>query len=232
MPNLTTEKQICQFYDDVITRLNLELKTISTRAKGGLIRSVKGTLVADITEAIVKIAWKEKGGSPYEISFNQKREILCVAEDYIKRQTNPVVQNFLKDNRKKGYGYSVDKHVFIGGELKLAIECKAYAENAMLKRILFDFSLLKKTSPNMRCALIQLESMLGGDYGSGNESPLGSIASHALMSQFNFDLYIITLLEGEREVQKPVHDPKYFKKLDQKLVRIAIDKIKLLLPNG
>jgi hypothetical protein len=225
------EKDICRFFKDEIDRLNSEATNTKTRAKAGVVRAIKGTLVADITEAMVKIAWKSKGGSPYEISFDQKREILCVKEDYIKRQEDRAIRDFLYENRDKGFGYSVDKHVFIDQKLVLGIECKAYAENAMLKRILADFTLLTQSHPKMNCLLVQLENMLGGDYGNGKEFQLGSMPSHALMSQFDFDLNIITLLEGDRDVDEPVHDPRYFKPLKEKLVRNAIERIKGLLPN-
>lgn len=228
---LTNEKEICQFYKDEIRRAISESKSNTERALGGVLRSIKGTLVADITEAIVKIAWKEKGGSPYLLKFNQARETLCVEDAYIKRQKNPAVRDYLNRNRKEGFGYSVDKHVFIDGKLTLGIECKAYAENAMLKRILVDFMLLKLNHPEMNCALVQLESMLGGDYANGKEVQVGSVKSHALMSQFDLDLNIITLLEGERKVDEPVHNPKFLKVLEPKLVRIAIERIKDLLPN-
>jgi hypothetical protein len=229
--HLTNEKEICQHYKDEIFRAISESKSNTDRALGGVLRSIKGTLVADITEAIVKIAWKEKGGSPYLLKFDQSREILCVEEAYIKRQKDPAVRDYLSRNRKEGFGFSVDKHVFIDGELVLGIECKAYAENAMLKRILVDFNLLTQSHPDMNCALVQLESMLGGDYANGKEAQLGSVKSHALMSQFDYDLNIITLLEGERKVNEPVHDPKHLKTLEPKLVRIAIERIKGLLPN-
>lgn len=229
--SLTNEKEICQHYKDEIFRAISESKSNTDRALGGVLRSIKGTLVADITEAIVKIAWKEKGGSPYQIKFDQAREILCVEEAYIKRQKDPAVREHLYRHRKEGFGFSVDKHVFIDGKLVLGIECKAYAENAMLKRILVDFNLLKQNHPDMNCALVQLESMLGGDYANGKEVQLGSVKSHALMSQFDYDLNIITLLAGERKVDEPVHDPKHLKTLEPKLVRIAIERIKGLLPN-
>jgi len=46
----------------------------------------------------------------------------------------------------------------------MGIECKAYTENAMLKRILVDFTLLKSIVPKANCVLLQLESQLTGDY--------------------------------------------------------------------
>lgn len=230
-PILNNEKAICQFFEDEILRLNAESTNNKSRAKAGVVRSIKGTLVADMTEAMVKIAWKEKGGTPYALTFNQKRELLHVSEDYISRQEDHAIRKFLNENREKGFGYSVDKHVFIDRQLVLGIECKAYTENAMLKRILADFTLLKQTHPEMNCLLVQLENMLGGDYGNGEESQVGSMPSHALMSQFDFKLNIITLLEGDRKVDEPVHEPKHFKPLKEKLVRIAIERMKKLLPN-
>lgn len=228
---LTNEQQICEYYQEEIRRAIAESKNGKGRALGGVLRSIKGTLVADITEAIVRIAWREKGGSPYKLEFNQSREVLHVEEAYIQRQRDPAVRDFLNKNRQDGFGYSVDKHVFIDGDLALAIECKAYAENAMLKRILVDFNLLKRNHREMNCALVQLESMLGGDYGNGNAKQVGCIKSHALMSQFDFDLHIITLLEGDRKVDEPVHDPRHLKALETRLVRIAIERIKGLLPD-
>jgi len=229
---LKNEKQICEYYISEINRAIKESKSNSERALGGLLRSIKGTLVADITEALVRIAWVENGGKPDKIEFKQTRQILLVEKEYISRQKEPAVKELLLNNRDQGYGYSVDKHIFIDSKLVLAIECKAYTENAMLKRILFDFYLLKKSYPKMNCALVQLENMLGGDYGNGSKIQAGSISSHSLMAQFDFNLNIITLLEGDRKVDEPVHNLKYLKVLNPKLVRIAIDKIKLLLPNG
>jgi hypothetical protein len=57
-----------------------------------------------------------------------------------------------------------DVHVQVDGKFKIAIECKAYTENAMLKRILVDFTLFKQVYPDLAFVLFQLESQLGGDY--------------------------------------------------------------------
>lgn len=76
------------------------------------------------------------------------------------------------------YGQKTDVHLYIDGKFVMAIECKAYTENAMMKRILVDFTLLKEVYPNLDCVLLQLESQLGGDYGHFDKKPLGSFRTH------------------------------------------------------
>ena len=43
------------------------------------------------------------------------------------------------------------------------------------------------------------------------------------------DLNIITILEGERKVDKPIHKPNHFKKLDENLLDATVQKMKELL---
>jgi hypothetical protein len=97
----------------------------------------------------------------------------------------------------------------VDDQFKLAVECKAYTENAMLKRILVDFTLLKQVYPNLKFILLQLESQLGGDYSSGKIIKYGSPSTHTLLSYFDIDLNIITLLEGERKVDQPIHSHNF-----------------------
>ncbi len=96
----------------------------------------------------------------------------------------------------------------------MGIECKTYTENAMLKRIMVDFTLLKNVLPNLKCVLLQLESQLAGDYSQVNKKIIyGSHSTHTIMSYFDVDLYILTLLEGERKVDEPIHQHTYYKEL-------------------
>jgi hypothetical protein len=101
----------------------------------------------------------------------------------------------------------------------------------MLKRILVDFTFMKKLWPNINCFLLQLENMLGGDYSEiSKEITYGSKSTHTILSQFNdIHLEIITLLKGDRHVKKPIHKPLFFKELEEKNLRIAIDKFKKVL---
>ncbi|GAA8155009.1 hypothetical protein BTM245_01940 [Helicobacter pylori] len=119
---------------------------------------------------------------------------------------------------------SVDKHIFVDNQLVMGIECKNYTENAMLKRILVDFHLLKTLYPNISCYLFQLENQLGGDYSALPETLLGSKPTHSIMSYFeSVNLNIVTLLKGERNINQPTH--KNFKPLDE---QILIKAIKLI----
>jgi len=105
----------------------------------------------------------------------------------------------------------------------VAVECKAYTENAMLKRILVDFTLFKTQFPDLNCVLLQLESQLTGDYSQIDKSVIyGSSTTLTLLSYFDVDLRIITLLEGERKVDCPIHKKEYFKELTEESVERAI----------
>lgn len=106
----------------------------------------------------------------------------------------------------------------------MPIECKAYTENAMLKRILFDAVLAKEAYGVSRYYLVQLESQLGGDYCELKEPTYGSPASHALMSHVDVDLTIITLLKGERDINRPIHKKEFFKKLTPEILENTIEK--------
>ena len=86
----------------------------------------------------------------------------------------------------------------------------------MLKRILVDFTLLKTIYPKLNCCLFQLESQLTGDYSEISKSIIyGSHSTHTLLSYFDIDLNIFTLLEGERKVNEPIHKKDFFKPLEK-----------------
>jgi len=123
--------------------------------------------------------------------------------------------------------------VHIDGRFIIGVECKTYTENAVLKRILVDFTLFKQVYPDLKCVLMQLESQLGGDYSSlGEKTIYGSGSTHTLLSYFDIDLIIITLLKGERKVDKPIHKPAYYKELEQQNLLNGIEIFKNLLKNN
>ena len=99
----------------------------------------------------------------------------------------------------------------------------------MLKRILVDFTLLKQAYPNSKFALIQLESQLGGDFCELKEITYGSHSTHTLISHFDVELNIITLLAGERNIDEPIHKPEYYKPLRKIDLEKALETIKKLL---
>lgn len=204
---------------------------IGDRAYGGIIRSGKGKLVESIAKELLEIAWRdvlEEDINRLEIKRNPIK--VPLKRGYIKKIKNSEVQKFIKKNiNNHYYNISVDWHVFIDDDFKLAVECKSYTENAMLKRILVDFTLLKKRYKDIDCALFQLESQLGGDYSSLTFPVFGSASTHTLISHFNIDLHIITLLEKDRKVKKPIHKKKFYKPLKEKSVIDALNYFKDLL---
>lgn len=203
---------------------------INDRAYGGIIRAGKGLLVENITKNLIEIAWKDLGQDINKLSLERKIVKIPIKSEYINQLKNNEVKEYIKNN-VEDYYYSLktDVHVYIDNKFKIAIECKAYTENAMLKRILVDFSLLRNMHPDLICVLLQLESQLGGDYSENKFINYGSESTHTLLSYFNIPLNIITLLEGERKVDKPIHKNEYYKPLKIKNLLKAIELFKTLL---
>lgn len=215
-------QEIIQHYDEVLTSVDENAQHTEGRAYGGVLRSSKGKLQEDITEELARIAWQFVGGDPNSLDINSQKISIPIQHDYISRIANQEVKQHILENIKDYvYGLSVDKHVFIDGEFVIGIECKAYAENAMIKRILIDFDLLKTQYPNLSCYLFQLESQLGGDYQQLTTPTYGSRPTHTIQSYFSCDLQIITLLEGARKVTRPIH--KYFKPLKIEVLRNVVN---------
>ncbi|WP_295914038.1 hypothetical protein [uncultured Alistipes sp.] len=224
--------------DDLAIEANAQIRGIEQiakkdidRAYGGIVRAKKGALVEKLCKALVKIAWDELGGDKKLLSLSSHKVPIALKEGYLKKIKSPEVRRHIDENYESFiYKAQVDVHVFIRDEFVLGIECKAYTENAMLKRILVDFSLLKTVYPQMQCALLQLESQLTGDYSQINKEVIyGSYSTHVLMSYFNVDLNIMTLLEGERKPNNPIHKPEWFKTLKTAVLVKTVEKIKELL---
>lgn len=224
--------------EDVLKAYNLLVKGIESqanddpeRAYGGIVRAGKGAMVESICRLLVEIAWSELGGDSNRLSFKKETYKLPLNPSYLDRLANNEVSDYIRENIKE-YFYLLkeDVHVSIDDKFILAIECKAYTENAMLKRILVDFTLLKELLPDIKCMLFQLESQLGGDYSKVSTSiTYGSHSTHTLLSYFNVDLYIVTLLEGERKVDNPIHKPDFYKPLEICTLVKAINTIMEIL---
>ncbi len=225
--------QLINDYNTVVKVIDKNAKDdTSERAYGGIIRATKGKLQEHITEEIIKIAWEELGGDENRLNIDSKKHKIPINISYInnKIRDNEVKKYILDNIDNYYYGLSVDKQVYIDGEFVLGIECKAYTENAMLKRILVDFYLLKTKFPNISSYLFQLESQLGGDYSELNDKTFGSHSTHTLLSYFeNVELKIVTFIKGERKVDKPIH--KYFKPIEEKQLIFAVNLIKEDLKN-
>lgn len=220
-------------YNSVVKVIDTEAYSQSDRAYGGMIREVKGKLQEHISEEIIRIAWAYIGGKESDIEINSNKIKIPILQNYIDRVQDQELRLYIQNNRGAyHYGLSVDKHIFIRGNFVSAIECKAYTENAMIKRILVDFMLLKTRYPQLTCYLFQLESQMGGDYSTYALGKYGSRITHSIMSYFpTVHLHIFTFLTGERKIDKPIH--KVFKPLTldrlQQAVFLIADDLKQYL---
>lgn len=217
-------KKLIENYKSVVKIVDSDAKDSKQRAYGGVIRAVKGKLQEHITQEIIEIAWNSIGGSLERISINSKKIEIPIKRDYVLKVDDRVVKEHILSNIDEYFfRASVDKHVFIDDKMVMGIECKAYTENAMVKRIMVDFSLIKRVVPKMSCYLFQLESQLGGDYSKLKRIEFGSKSTHTLMSYFpKVKLNIFTFLKGERKVDRPIHKKGNFKSLTKKRVIEAI----------
>lgn len=212
-------------YNKLVKGIDDEANMSQDRAYGGIIRSGKGKLVEKITSNLVEIAWVDVLNQKLSrMEINKKKIPIGIKDDYIERISNPEVRDYVASHKDDLiYKFGTDVQVYIDQRLVLPIECKAYTENAMLKRILFDAKLMKESMGINTYYLVQLESQLGGDYCKLNDVTYGSPATHALLSHVDVDLKIITLLKGERMVDRPIHKTEFFKELEMIQLKKAVN---------
>lgn len=224
-------KQLIDIVNHRIQGIEYVAQVDQDRAYGGIIRSAKGKLLEELCKELVAIAWDELGGNSDRLSFSNKKVDIPLCKEYINKIESEEVKQWIIDNYPDFvFMAQVDNHTMIDNKFVLGIECKAYTENAMLKRILVDFTLLKSIYKDLKCALLQFESQLRGDYSEIDKPVIfGSHSSHTLMSYFDVDLHIMTLIKGERKVDEPIHKPDFFKPLTYEAVVKCIDCIKKLL---
>jgi hypothetical protein len=204
---LTHDKLINKFISDY----EQTIRKMWGVTHGGRLRSLKGTLVENMAEEIARHAWAHIGGKPGRLTIDKKRYAV-------------------DDDKKNTYRISQDKQVYVDGKFVLSIECKAYAEVAMYKRILVDALLIKKRFPELQFCLFQLESMLGGDYSTDPAHPKGSPSVKVLEYYFpHLDIEIITLLDGERKIDEPIHQKRFYKSMQEDRVKYAINYFETVL---
>jgi len=182
------------------------------RAKdtAGAVRYTKGKIVEDITKDIIRIAWSKISPDESRLRMDKKKVTI---------KTNDEV-----------YRLSQDIHIYIDGIFRISVECKSYTEVAMYKRILVDASLLKKAVPTINSFfVIQLENFLGGDYGIKVKAK-GSDSVITLNRLYpKIDIKVLTLLDGDRDIKKPLHRPEYFKPLREERLNYTIAQFKKAL---
>lgn len=191
-------------FDTIIKLYERTVQKMWRIRAGGTLRSLKGALVETMAEEMVLLAWKNIGGTPSRIKISKTKYPIS-------------------DGKGNVYKLSQDKQVYIDDEFVLSVECKAYAEVAMYKRILADAFLLKKHFPKLRFCLFQLESMLGGDYSMAVAHPNGSPSVKVLEHHFpNLNIEIITMLDGERNIKAEIHKRQFYKPLRPERLDYAI----------
>ena len=216
---------LVSYYEEIIQNLQKE-------ESQGQIRAKKGDLVTVLARGVVRLAWHELNFQEDDLTFRSSYKVeLNIQDEYIKKLAEEIKIDIKKNLNKYKYKLKIDVPVFYNNNLFVAIECKAYAENAMLKRVLLDAEIVRRNYPNIKNVLFQLENQMGGDYSNINKSlHLGSGSSHALMSFFpKVKLHVITLLEGERKINEPIHQKKYYKPLTKESVERAVNTMKSII---
>ena len=228
---ITKITDIVKAYNLLVKNIDEDASSSSIRAYGGVIRSGKGVLVEGMAKNLIEIAWKNIGGKSSRLSFERNIISVPIQKKYIDTLKEIEVRNYIKSNLEKYvYKFKTDIHVNLDKKLVMGIECKAYTENAMIKRIMVDFTFFKKAHKNASTVLLQLESQLGGDYSDlSKKITYGSFPTHTILSYFDVDLNIITLLEGERRVDKPIHKKSFYKELKINSVERVVKLFKELL---
>ena len=227
-----TRQELIRSYNLLVGGIEEEALDDDDRAYGGVIRAAKGKLVEGMASHIVRMAWADCGGEPGRLSVGDvKRYQIPIQRGYVDFLSDDIRDYINARLDQHFYRAQVDLHIFVDGKFTIGVECKAFTENAMLKRILVDFRLLKSLHPDLTCCLLQLESQLGGKYAEPLADPqIGSPSTHTLMSYFpEVDLNIITLLEGERKIDRPIHKTEYFKELSPEILEYAINSFSELL---
>jgi hypothetical protein len=230
---LTTREDLQKAYSLLVKGIAQTANDSTERAYGGIIRAGKGLMVENLCKNTIRIAWNELGNDDNRLSMEKRTVRIPIIKSYIEQIESEEVKQYINENIKDYYyTLKTDVHVYVDNQFILGAECKAYTENAMLKRILVDFSLFKTQYPNLHCVLYQLESQMGGDYSSiSKKITYGSTTTHTLLSYFKVNLNIITLLDGERKVDHPIHSVKYYKELTDSGLNKAIDTFKEILKN-
>lgn len=219
--------------DRIVKHYNKVIKGLFGEIRGGRLRSPKGTLVEDIAKIMVETAWANLGGKSGRLSFHpsagHKKVRIPLKDGHIPSLPGLTLHEVIKTDDYY-YDVGVDVHVYIDDDFVLGVECKSYAENAMLKRILVDFFLLKTKHPDLKCCLLQLETQLGGSNEKPGGAGIANRSTYTLMSYFpEVDLNILTLLEGQRDIGHPIHKRKYFKKMKPEFVSFAIAQMEDML---
>ena len=221
-------------YEAVVGNIDDAARSQDHRAYGGMVRMTKGNMTESIVRNLLCAAWVGMGNDAARLQFANEKHDIPIRREYVGKITDEELRKEILGNLSVyKVKHGTDIHALVDGVFTLSVECKAYTENAMLKRILFDAFLLQQKFPKLNFALVQLENQMGGDFGAPSaERVFGSRQSHTLMSYMDtVDLHIITLLEGNRQIKQPIHKPEFYKPLKRENLEKAVATLaKLLIP--
>ena len=225
-----------QLLDECIADYDSTIWGISPNASGGTVRGVKGAMTERIVRILLQSAWISAGKSEERLQFNlHSKYDIPIRREYVEKIADTELRRKILANLGEyKVEHGTDIHVYIDEVFALSVECKAFTENAMLKRILFDAFLLGTRFPNLRFALVQMENNMGGDYGTSELGAVsGSPQSHTLMSYMDsVNLHVITLLEGDRKAKCPIHKSEFYKPLKRDRLETAASVLAELLENA
>ena len=205
MGKVVTIREVQSAYREAMLETQVLYADRRNRDTAGAVRYKKSEVVESASKDLITIAWASLGGDLEDLRMDKSK---------VRITTNREV-----------YKLSQDIHVYLHGVFTISVECKAYTEVAMYKRILMDAKLLKDAVPTISAFfVVQLENFLGGDYGYAVQ-PRGSESVLTLNRVFpDLHVEVLTLLDGNRDIRRPLHVPQFFKALKEQRLNYAVDR--------
>lgn len=202
--------------NDLIADYDTTISGLFNEQNGGKIRGAKGRLVERLANSIVRLVWDDVLLQSHDrLQINNEKEKIYVKDSdlFLQRQRldDSARDRIINHFDTVYYDFGTDVHVKVDGQLAVAIECKAYTETAMLKRIIFDSMLMDEALPDATHCLFQLEAAFSDDQ------------YNVLMSHHSHNIDVLTLLDGKRNSQKPIHREAFFKELTKERLITVIE---------
>lgn len=222
IPDIPTVDDLLKAYNALPEFIEIEAEK-QKKERGGIERGIKGPFVEAFTRGLIKRAWDDLKGDRSDLKVKGSVTV-PLKEGYLKRIQDNEIADYIKKNiQEYSYTFRIDVPVCIKDKLVMVVECKSYADNAMIKRTLHDGAFIKRYSPDTEIVLLQFKSGLGGDYHEiFREKHFGSTSTHTIMSYFDYTPHIITLLEEKRKSSEPFHKKDFFKPMKREALEKAL----------
>lgn len=219
--------EISEYYEigtlDIPRQAKKAHKMDKRKVVAGQIRYGKGNLVEKIAEKLLTLACGDLGIS------KDRYHLTCGPINVGITNTSYIMRKNILNPDDYIHSLELDNILMVDGKPVINVESKAYAEATMLKTVMSNISMVYQYYPDMGFVLLQLENALGGDY-ANDVVKKGSGPAHVIMSQHpEVDLQILTLLDGNRSADRPIHEPKYYKPMNMAKLGKAYFTIKRLI---